>query len=91
MKNVDEFEIASVSARQGLKNGQSSAIVLEDVADGVVRDSRAAEGCATFLEFRGARNRNVSVYNNHISRAAKKYGFEGGAGRDSVTFGPPAD
>ena len=73
LKGVDQFEVAGLDARQGLKDGKAAAIVLEDTADGVVRESRAAEGCGTFLEVRGERTRNVAVYNNDTSKAAKKH------------------
>jgi hypothetical protein len=91
LKGVDDFELVGINARQGLKNSEGAAIVLEDAAEGVVRDSRAAEGCATFLEFRGERNKSLSVFNNRTAKAAKKYEFGAGAGKDSVAFGPPAE
>jgi hypothetical protein len=91
LKGIDDFEIAGVSGRQGLKDSQSAAIVLEDAADGIVRDSRATAGCGTFMEIRGERCRNLSAFNNDLSKAAKKYELASGASRNAVRFGPPAD
>jgi hypothetical protein len=91
LKDVEEFEIDGFRGRQGLQDGRSAAIVLENVADGVVRTSHAAEGCGTFLEVRGERTARLSVFGNHLSRAAKKYAFEGGARREAVTLGIPVE
>lgn len=91
LKEVDDFEIDGFRGRQGLRDGKAGAIVLEDVTDGVIRNCRAAEGCGTFLEARGARTKNISVFHNDVSRAAKEHEFAGGAGRDSVRFSAPSD
>ena len=90
MKGVDEFVVDGFSGRQGLKDGNAAAMVLEDVADGIVRNSRATDGCKTFLEVRGGRTNKLSVFHNDVSRAAKKYELAGGVNRSSVTYAPPA-
>jgi hypothetical protein len=90
MKGVDDFEIEGFRGRQGLKHGKAAAMVLENVTDGIVRNSRATEGCGAFLEVRGDQTKKLSVFNNDVSKAARKYEFASGANRSSVTFGPPA-
>jgi hypothetical protein len=88
---VDDFEIVGFRGRQGLKDGKSGAIVLNNVTDGVIRNSRATHNCGTFLEVRGARTKDVAVFHNDASRAAKKHEFADGASADSVRFNQPSD
>ncbi len=91
LKDVDDFEIDGFRGRQGLTGSKTAAVVLENVTDGVVKNSRATEGCGTFLELRGAGTKNLSIWSNDASRAASKYQFQGGASRNAVAFSPPAD
>ena len=84
LRNVGNLEIDSFSGRQGLRNANAAAVVLENVNDGVIRDSQASEGTATFLEFRGARTKGFRLWNNDTSKAATPIAFADGAVSGSV-------
>src|SRR4030043_1070742 len=49
LKNVTDFEIRSFSGRQGLINGSSPAIFLENISEGLIAESKAEAGCKTFI------------------------------------------
>lgn len=91
LKDVDDFEVIGFRGRQGLKDGKAGAIVLNNVTDGVIRNSCATNGSGTFLQVCGARTRNIAVFNNDASRAARKHEFMDGASRESVNFSQPSD
>lgn len=63
-----------------------TTVVLENVNDGVLRNLRAAEGSATFLEFRGARTKDLWVHSNELKKAAQPAAFAGGAQWDLITL-----
>jgi polygalacturonase len=91
LKDVDDFEVVGFRGRQGLKNGNASAIALNNVTGGVIRNSRATTDTETFLEVCGTRTKNVAVFHNDASKAANKYRFANGATRESVSFAAPSD
>lgn len=70
LKEVAGLEIDGFTARQGLKGNAAPVIALENVADGVLRNLRAAEGAGTFLEFRSG-NKDLWLHSNELSKAAK--------------------
>jgi hypothetical protein len=79
LKNVTGLELDGFTGRQGLKGAAAAAIVMENVADGVLRNLRAAEGAGTFLEFRGPANKDLWAHSNELSKAAKPVAFTDGA------------
>ena len=86
LKNVTDLELSNFTGRQGLKTGKDAAIVLENVSDGVIRDSQASAGTGTFLEVRGAKSKDLRLRNNDLFRAAKQLGFADGALPRSVVL-----
>ena len=86
LKNVTDLELSNFTGRQGLKTGKDAAIVLENVSDGVIRDSQASAGTGTFLEVRGAKSKDLRLRNNDLSRAARQLGFADGALPRSVVL-----
>ncbi|MEX1241647.1 MAG: glycosyl hydrolase family 28 protein [Cyclobacteriaceae bacterium] len=75
LKNVADFVIDSFSGRQGLRSGESPAIVLDNVEDGVIRDSRAAAGTNTFIHVQGAGSKEILLRDNHVKYAKKEITF----------------
>jgi hypothetical protein len=71
LRNVSDFEIRSFSGRQGLVNGSSPAILLENIAEGLIAESKAEAGCNTFILVSKAESKNVVLRNNNTSKAAK--------------------
>jgi hypothetical protein len=90
MKDVREFEIEGFHGRQGLKGGSAPAILLEDTADGTIRNSRAAADCGTFVAVRGERTRDLYLYHNQTANAARKVDVGPGVPGGAVSFNPPA-
>jgi hypothetical protein len=86
LKEVTDFEVDNFTGRQGLKTGKAPVVVLENVNDGVLRNLRATEGSATFLEFRGARTKDLWVHSNQLKKAAQPAAFAGGAQRQLITL-----
>ena len=71
LKNVTDFEIRSFSGRQGLKNGDAPAILLDNIADGLICESRAELGCSTFIQMQEKEKANIILRNNNLTRAKK--------------------
>jgi polygalacturonase len=86
LKDVAGLEVETFVGRQGLRAGSAPVVVLENVSDGVLRNMRAAEGSGTFLEFRGAKTRDISVYGNQLRKAARPIAFADGARRALVNL-----
>jgi len=76
LRNVSDFDIASFSGRQGLKNASAPAVLFENVEDGQLRDSRADAGTGTFLHVAGASTNNIAVRGNLLAKAGKEITFE---------------
>ncbi|MEO6000792.1 MAG: glycosyl hydrolase family 28 protein [Chitinophagaceae bacterium] len=76
LKNVTDFVIDSFSGRQGLKNGEDAAIVLDDATDGIIRNSIAPAGTNIFVEIKGNPKNSVSVKGNETRKAKKAFFYE---------------
>ena len=71
MKNVKDFEIRSFSGRQGLKNSNNPAIVLDNISEGMIVESRAEAGCSTFIRMKAKEKAELILRNNNTSKAKK--------------------
>jgi len=75
LKNVSDFEIRSFSGRQGLVSGSSPAILLENISEGLIAESKAEAGCKTFIQVDRAESKNVVLRNNYTAKAAKPVSY----------------
>ena len=66
-----------METRQGLKDGNAPAILLEDVRDGIVRESIASAETGTFIHITGAASRKIVLRGNHVGKAKKEITFGG--------------
>lgn len=90
MNDVHDFEIEGFSGRQGLKGEAAPAIVLENVTEGTLRNSRATAGCGAFVAIRGPQTRGLFLYANNTANATRKVDLESGVNPQAVSFSPPA-
>lgn len=86
LKEVTGLEVDTFTGRQGLRNSKAPVVVMENVADGVLRNLRAAEGSGTFFEFRGARTKDLWVHTSDLRKAAQRAVFADGAERGRITL-----
>ena len=75
MKNVNDFEVRYFSGRQGLKNSNSPAIVLENITEGQITESRAEAGCSTFIQMKEKEKANLFLRNNNTKKAKKEISY----------------
>lgn len=75
VKKVSDFEIRSFSGRQGLVNGSSPAILLENISEGLITESKAEAGCKTFIRVSKAESKNIVLRNNNTTKAAKTVSY----------------
>ena len=75
LRNVSGFEIRSFSGRQGLVSGYSPAILLEKISEGLIAESRAEEGCSTFISMSKAESKKIILRNNKTTHAAKTLSY----------------
>jgi hypothetical protein len=76
LKEVTDFEIRSFSGRQGLIQSSSPAILLDNASNGLVADSDATKGCASFIHIKGPESRDLVLRNNNTKKAKKEISFE---------------
>jgi len=76
LKNVKDVNIDSFSGRPGLKTSDIPAIVLENVSDGIIRNSAASEGTKTFLSLTGSGTRDIVLQNNLLRKVSKPIIYE---------------
>jgi len=75
LKSVSDFEIRSFSGRQGLVTGSSPAILLENISEGLIAESKAESGCKTFVQVSKAESKNVVLRNNNTAKASKSVSY----------------
>lgn len=64
LENVRDFEIRSFSGCQGLLNSDNPAIILSNISEGLIADSRAEAGCKTFVKVSAEEKKKVVLRNN---------------------------
>jgi polygalacturonase len=84
IKNVSDFVIDSFTGRPGLKDGKFPAILMEDVSDGIMRDSQAVAGTQTFLHIKGDQTKGIILRNNYLEKALRTVTFENNNLKKSV-------
>jgi hypothetical protein len=85
-RNVQGLELDNFTGRQGRKSGTSPALLFENVAGALVRDSRAAPGSGTFLSIRGNASKNIRLRNNDLEEAQRPLEFENEAVKKAVVI-----
>lgn len=71
LENVSDFEIRGFRGRQGLLNSNDPAILLRNVGEGLIAESRADVGCGTFIRAGKNERKSLSLRNNNTAKAAK--------------------
>lgn len=85
LKNVQDFTADAFSGRQGLRDKDVPGIVIDNSADGVVRNSSAVEGTATFIHIKGAGTKDLELRYNRTGKAKKSVTFENEGVKKAVT------
>jgi polygalacturonase len=75
LKKVSDFQIESFSGRQGLISADNPVIAMENVSDGIIRDSRATEGANIFASLSGNESKGIELKNNNVRKAKKDIVF----------------
>ncbi|MGC1240690.1 MAG: glycosyl hydrolase family 28 protein [Chryseosolibacter sp.] len=75
LEHVSDFVIDSFSGRQGLKDARAPAIHLNEVADGIIRESRATPETGTFIHVEGATSGDIILKDNYLMKAKKDLTF----------------
>lgn len=76
LKNVQDFTVDMFSGRQGLRDKDVPGIVLDNSTDGVVRNSYATDGTATFIHVQGTATKDLTLRYNRTGKAKKSVTFE---------------
>ncbi len=76
LKNATDFELRSFSGRQGLKNSSFPAIILDNISDGLIAESRAEKGCGIFLQMNKVESKNVLLRNNNTTKSEKEINYK---------------
>jgi hypothetical protein len=73
LDNVSDFEIRSFYGRQGLINGDSPAIDLRNISEGLIAESKAEAGCGTFIKVSREEKMRLVLRNNNTAKARKAF------------------
>jgi hypothetical protein len=85
LKNVSDFNVETFAGRQGLRDKDVPLILIENGIDGVVRNSSASNGTATFIFVSGTRTKNITVKDNTTIKAKRTITFENDSVKKSVS------
>ena len=75
LKKVSDFEVRSFSGRQGLKDSNNPSILLDNISEGLIAESRAEDGCASFIQIRKEESGNLVLRNNNITKAKREINY----------------
>jgi hypothetical protein len=84
MKDVEGLVIDGFEGRQAWPDRDVPAVVLEDVSDAWIRNSRAPEGTATFLKVAGKGSRDIRLTGNDLRKARKVFVTDPDVASDTV-------
>lgn len=76
LKDISDLTIDSFSGRQGLKNSNEPAILLDNLTEGVIKNSKATEGTNTFIHIQGSASNDISLRYNNTKKAREGTTFE---------------
>jgi hypothetical protein len=76
LKNISDLELRYFSGRQGLKESDKPTIVLDNISEALITESRATAGCGTFLQLSGSESRDLVLRNNNVKKAKKLISYE---------------
>jgi hypothetical protein len=85
LNNVQDFTVEAFSGRQGLRDKDVPAIAIDNCADGVLRNSSATNGTATFIHIKGTATKDVTLTDNRTTKAKKPVTFESKDVKEAVT------
>lgn len=86
LKNVSDFVVDSFSGRQGLKEKDVPALLIENSSDGVIRTSSPTNGTATFIHISGSATKGIVLKDNQAVKAKKYVTFENDKVKKAVTI-----
>jgi len=76
LRDVADFDIQSFAGRQGLKQSNAPAVLLDNVREGTIRDSRAVRDCGTFIHIQGEASKDITLRNNDSRKALTPVSYE---------------
>jgi len=77
-------EISGFRGRQAWVGREVPAIAFKNVSDAMIRDSRAAEGTATFLQVAGHDSHGISLFGNDLRKARVPIQLDADVEKNSV-------
>jgi hypothetical protein len=83
-EDVEGLEVEGFAGRQAKLEADAPAVILNQVVDAVIRDSRAAGGTGVFARITGEKSRGICLFDNDLRRAKVAYQLEGGAGSGQI-------
>ncbi len=83
-RDVSGLTLDDISARQAKLGAGTAAVVIDQVEDAVVRDSRAQKGTSLFLEVKGDRSKDIRLVRNDWRQAQAGFKTEPGVPAGTV-------
>jgi hypothetical protein len=73
LENVQGVEVDDFTGRQAWPDQDFPAVVFENVSEGMIRNSKAAEGTGVFLKVLGSKSDDICLFGNDLRRAKVPY------------------
>jgi hypothetical protein len=84
LDHVSEFEILYFSGRQGLPGSSFPGIVMSDVSNGLIAESKATDDCGTFVKLSGKNNSDLTLRNLNVKKAVRLIDYEDDTDKKAV-------
>jgi hypothetical protein len=76
LQHVTGFDVTGFRGRQGVAGGDAPAVLLDETADGTLRDAHASEGCRRLIHVRGRATRGVVIERPDVPAGASAVTYE---------------
>ncbi len=86
LQHVSDFEILGFSGRQGLRQSVYPAVVLNEMSDGVIGESKAIDGSGVFIHISGENSGELLLRNNRTGKALTAVDYENERLKKSVVI-----
>jgi hypothetical protein len=84
LRNASEFEINGFKGRQGLRDADAPAILIDDGRQGQIRNSAATDGGRRLVHVRGTAASDIAISGSRIPAGGTTVTYEGAAARRAV-------
>lgn len=88
LKNVRNFKLRNVSARQAQRESPLPALLLTDCTNGLISECMAQPGTSLFMRIEGAATQELVLHTNHLKNARNPLDIDKTIPKNNVLYRP---